>query len=450
MSFTQRPRRSAARGAKMTVAATLAFAGGGGAMLALETAQGAGAATTSSTDFIIPAGVEVVQTVAVGAHGGSADGGGTGGLGCAVTGSIPVTAGDHIFSAVGTAGGSSGTPTPGAGGSGIGPDGIGGDGGTSTSIAGAGGGGISLMFDVSSSLSGFPGVIAAGGGGAGADTGADGGSACNSFTGAGGDGVGGSEDPNSGGLGATTTSVGGAGGTGVSNGGDGNSFTGSDGHGGTGGGNASANNGGGGGGGGASGGGGGASQSSAGSGGGGAGLSFGYQAATLAVPQFSWTTDAPSIAINYIDISATSLIDAKVGTAYSAAMSATFGASTPVTGTHAVWSVSPALPAGLSMDPRTGAITGTPTAGSAATSYKVTAQWLVPVPVFDASVLGAGQATADIAAQSSVSLSLTVAAPAAPAVLAATGFNGELVVGAALLLIGVGAPMVAVRRRRMR
>ena len=49
-------------------------------------------------------------------------------------------------------------------------------------------------------------------------------------------------------------------------------------------------------------------------------------------------------------------------------------ANTPtVTGTVISWSVSPALPAGLTLDTTTGAITGTPSALQAATSYTITA-----------------------------------------------------------------------------
>jgi hypothetical protein len=44
-----------------------------------------------------------------------------------------------------------------------------------------------------------------------------------------------------------------------------------------------------------------------------------------------------------------------------------------VTGTVTSWAVSPALPAGLSLETSTGVISGTPTAASAATSYTITA-----------------------------------------------------------------------------
>ena len=51
-----------------------------------------------------------------------------------------------------------------------------------------------------------------------------------------------------------------------------------------------------------------------------------------------------------------------------------FGPSPPtVSGTVTGYSVSPALPAGLTLDPTSGVISGTPLAGSPATTYVITA-----------------------------------------------------------------------------
>lgn len=58
-----------------------------------------------------------------------------------------------------------------------------------------------------------------------------------------------------------------------------------------------------------------------------------------------------------LQISTTSLPAGNVGLAYSASLAATGGNGGPYT-----WSVNPALPAGLTLNPSTGAITGTPTA----------------------------------------------------------------------------------------
>lgn len=65
-------------------------------------------------------------------------------------------------------------------------------------------------------------------------------------------------------------------------------------------------------------------------------------------------------------LSYTSPATASVGTAMTALMPT-------VTGTVATWSVSPALPSGLSLNPATGAISGTPTAVTAQATYTITA-----------------------------------------------------------------------------
>jgi hypothetical protein len=79
-----------------------------------------------------------------------------------------------------------------------------------------------------------------------------------------------------------------------------------------------------------------------------------------------------SVAITVDDIAPTFAYGAS---AYSYTAGVAPEAAVPVTGGGKVvgWSVSPALPAGLAIDPRTGSIGGTPTAGAAATSYLVSA-----------------------------------------------------------------------------
>ncbi len=71
-----------------------------------------------------------------------------------------------------------------------------------------------------------------------------------------------------------------------------------------------------------------------------------------------------------------SLTDGAVSAPYSAELSATYGASTQVTGSDASWTVTPALPAGLTLDPNTGAISGTPTVVVASATYTFSASWL--------------------------------------------------------------------------
>lgn len=96
---------------------------------------------------------------------------------------------------------------------------------------------------------------------------------------------------------------------------------------------------------------------------------------------------------NRITITTTSLPDGQVGTPYDQTLTAT-GGKTPYT-----WSIeSGSLPAGLSLDPSTGAITGTPTAaGSSSFAVKVTCS-------------GASQRSA------TANLSIKVAPPPAPGV----------------------------------
>jgi len=115
----------------------------------------------------------------------------------------------------------------------------------------------------------------------------------------------------------------------------------------------------------------------------------------------------PSGSIEYIDITTTALGDVTAGTPYTASLAATFGASD----TPDQWTVSPALPSGLTLNSATGAISGTAAAASSGTF------------AFTASEVSGGS----ILAQSSVNLTLNVvSAPTpAPAPAPATGSSGS-------------------------
>lgn len=120
------------------------------------------------------------------------------------------------------------------------------------------------------------------------------------------------------------------------------------------------------------------------------------------------------------------------GTALSAGFAAS-GFDLPVT-----YAVSPVLPAGLTLDAASGAITGTPTAAQAATAYTVTAS----------------SADGDSA---STTWSLTVAAAASGSNGAGSGTSGRLaqsgqdipwlLVGGAFAALAGGAALVATKRR---
>lgn len=185
------------------------------------------------------------------------------------------------------------------------------------------------MIDVDASRVSFlVGAVGAGGGGGGQD----GGDACAGSADVGGDGGG-----PGGGEGAPDIFYGGSGG--IPNGSSGSGFA-DVGDGAAGGAGAGANGGGG-------GGGGGGSQTFP--GGGGAGFSLATGGAGLVAPTLTPTTDAPSLTLDYIsfDSPPASLTDGAVSAPYSAQLSATYGASTQVTGSDASWTVTPALPAGL-------------------------------------------------------------------------------------------------------
>ncbi|MCF8539285.1 MAG: putative Ig domain-containing protein, partial [Candidatus Nanopelagicales bacterium] len=103
----------------------------------------------------------------------------------------------------------------------------------------------------------------------------------------------------------------------------------------------------------------------------------------------------PSGSIQYIDITTTVLPDATAGTAFNTTLAAGFGTGSTVN----QWSVSPSLPAGLSLDSSTGVLSGTASAASTGT-YTFTASQVSGGTVF---------------ARSSVDLALTVASEPAPA-----------------------------------
>ncbi len=85
----------------------------------------------------------------------------------------------------------------------------------------------------------------------------------------------------------------------------------------------------------------------------------------------------PSGSIQYINIATTGLPDATAGTAFSTTLAA--GSSTGATVNQ--WSVSPALPAGLTLDASTGVLSGTASAASSAT-YTFTASQVSGATVF--------------------------------------------------------------------
>jgi hypothetical protein len=105
----------------------------------------------------------------------------------------------------------------------------------------------------------------------------------------------------------------------------------------------------------------------------------------------SLSTTTPTGSIEYIDISTTSLPSATVNSPFTTTLTATFGAATAVDD----WTVSPALPTGISLNASTGEISGTATATASGTY------------IFTATKFGG---SSKIAARSSASLSFNVAA----------------------------------------
>ena len=427
--------------ASIGLSLSLAFTGLIGIGTASATPNGSMTFSNSGpASFSVPAGVQVIQAIASGGAGGA----GTptsGGLGCEVAGSISVNAGDTLSLFVGQNGTAGTGGAPGTGGLGGHGDsgswsGAGGDGSGSTNAgAGGGGGSATALFDGTTST-----IIAAGGAGGGNTSPGDGGSGCAANTSHGGDSV--RHGDGDGGVGATTLSAGGASGGGVAA--AGNSYTqgGSGGHGG------------GGGGGGASGGGGGligippANQGEI---SGGAGLSYVQttNAGNLNDATYSPTSSTPSITINYVAIDAVSLPGAIVGSLYDQILSATFGGQIALTGTNARWSVTPPLPAGLTLNSTTGVISGTPTANATSTTYTVTAAELYNcVSCGSGFIIAQSSATATFAVTGGPTTTSPSAKSTAVAMLATTGSDLINPPWLAIALFGLGGGALLVSRRR--
>lgn len=340
--------------------------------------------TSTPGSWTVPTGASVVQVVLQGAAGGagasvSGGAGGSGGSGANIASSINVTAGEVLDIGLGR----TGTSGSGASGAGVGgSSGFAGGGGSSNGNGG-GGGGASVVQIASTTIL----VSGGGGGGGGANGDVAGGASLEpnptgGFGGAAGSGyvlLNGSSSLNGspGTAGSNSATAAGGGGTGSAGGTRGdtmNATVGSANNGGLGGNNLDFCGGGGGGGGYFGGGGGGAATAfgSSGCSGGGAGSSFMAAARTGTNRIFS---DGPTgsvgrAQVNYIDFTTSSLNSGTVGQAYTQNVVATFAAAT----TPDVWSVSPALPAGLTLNTATGAITGTPTSEASGT-YTITASY---------------------------------------------------------------------------
>lgn len=341
--------------------------------------------TSTPGSWTVSTGASVVQVVLQGAAGGnglSSPGGtaGSGGLGANVASSINVTDGEVLQIGLGARGGDAtgvaGANAGGASGFGNGGGGLGGFGAWPN--GGGGGGGASVVrIGVTDVL------VSAGGGGGGEANGSGGldptprggaggsgpvGTHTGNETIDGGSGFNGSNDSAGLGGGGANGSVGGTAGLGH------NSAAGGPATGGNGGTNVATCSGGGGGGGyfGGGGGGGAAGFASWGCGGGGAGSSYMATArtGTNRITSETATGRDARAQVNYIDFTTSSLNSGRVGEAYTQNVVATFGAATAPD----VWSVSPALPAGLTLNTSTGAITGTPTSATNDT-YTITASY---------------------------------------------------------------------------
>ena len=376
--------------AHMRARATLAVSVACVAALAIAPSAAAGqfdyTDTSTTGSWTVPTGASVVQVVLQGAGGGNglsigSGTGGSGGLGANVASSINVTDGEVLQiglgarggDATGVAGANAGGASGFTGSGGLGGFGIGSD-------DGGGGGGASVVR-----IGGVDVLVSAGGGGGGEADGA-GGLEPTPTGGSGGSGTSGfivrtgSEfiAGNPGGSGSNASAAtGGGGGAGLAGGsaGDGGllgSTQGTRNNGGNGGANRCSGGGGGGGYYGGGGGGGGADFASSGCGGGGAGSSYmaAARTGTNRIYSESATGRDARAQVNYIDFTTSSLNSGRVGEAYTQNVVATFGAATAPD----VWSVSPALPAGLTLNTATGAITGTPTSAASGT-YTITASY---------------------------------------------------------------------------
>lgn len=310
--------------------------------------------------YTVPAGADVIQVVAIGGSGGKISSAETGGKGCELSASFAVTEGD-VFSEVlggnggnGSLGSASAFVMGGAGGAGA-EGRNGGKGGDYEFLntfrgAGSGGGGATSVY-----LNGTEVMISGGGGGGGT---LEGGSGCAGNTLNGGSGLygigGGGATTSAPGVGGAaragdglagqdgTLGVGGAGtdatlaSNGMSSGGGGGYY------------------------------GGGSSPTWAGccsASGGGAGSSWAATPGSGIKAATGRPATVADAAVSYyaVDFPAQSLDNVTFGTAYSDDLSATFKGTELNNGTTAIWTVSPALPAGLTLNSANGTISGTAT-----------------------------------------------------------------------------------------
>lgn len=367
--------------------------------------------------YTVPAGVDVVQVVAVGGSGGTIGAVNSAGKGCELSASFVVEEGDVFSESLGGNGGNgsagnTSTFTPGGAG-GIGAEGRNGGKGADYNFlstfrsSGSGGGGATSVY-----LNGTEVAISAGGGGGGSHEVYKGGSGCGNNTldgAAGAIGLGG---------GGATGSAGGLGG--AARAADG--LPGQNGTLGLGGPGSDATNSGNGGSSGGGGGlyGGGSSPSMAGCcavSGGGAGSSWAATPATGIKAATGKAATSLNASVTYYAVSfpAQTLSSAESGTAYSADLSATFKGVELSNAATALWTVSPALPAGLTLNASTGAITGTPTEQSSQ-DYVFKAAW---------------KSGSDVVARSFQTIHLTVGAPpttpGSPVLNAATAYLNTIV-----------------------
>ena len=326
--------------------------------------------------YTVPAGADVIQVVAVGGSGGGIGSAASGGKGCELSVSFAVVEGDVFSESLGGNGGNgelgNATSFVSGGAGGVGAEGRNGGKGADYNFlgdfrgSGSGGGGATSVY-----LNGTEVAISAGGGGGGTSASMTGGSGCASNTldgGAGAYGLGG---------GGATTSSGGIGGS--ARGGDGlPGQNGTLGVGGAGSDATSSSNGlSSGGGGGYYGGG--SSPSWAGccsASGGGAGSSWAVAPASGIKAATGKAASVANAEVTYHAVSfpTQTLPQAEFGAVYSADLSATFKSIELSNAATALWTVSPTLPAGLSLNAATGAITGTATE-QVSDDYEFKAAW---------------------------------------------------------------------------
>lgn len=413
------------------VAATLPAIAATPATAGTQTFTGLSATARSAHSWTVPTGVDRVSVTLVGGSGangassGTGASGGSGGRGASVTATLNVLPGDvlHIGLGANGSGGNGGESgesannqwSYGSGGSGDG------------SVSGGGGGGSSII-EVSRGADITPALLAGGGGGGGSAQSVDGTIADGGAGGAaGGLAFGALPVPSSGDGGNKNATAGGAasdnagGSAGVNGGSTGSMWTGGNAgeatFGSTGGGGGGAGRYGG-------GGGGGSSQfvpgeESYAAGGGGGGTSWlSDGAATALYPLWTNANELVGTAggtqaraqIDYVAFSTTSLPVATIDTPYSTTVAAVFGSATAPD----QWSVSPALPSGLTLNASNGAITGTPTGSTSTGTYTITAT--------ATSVYG-------IQARSSVDLALDViTVPGTPTIGSASAADGQATV----------------------